>query len=360
MKSPKHIKLKLDERKADNAFRSLNIYPDGIDFFSNDYLGLSKIPFESKLAHGSTGSRLISGHSIIAEKFEKEVAEFFNQPAAVLYNSGYDANVGLFSCIAQRGDTVIYDTLIHASIRDGIRLSNANSYNFKHNDLNHLENRLKKGEGTVFVAIESIYSMDGDEAQLAAISKLCVHYGAFLIVDEAHACGVYGSKGCGLVSHYNLDDQIFAKIITFGKGYGSHGATVLGNIELKAYLVNFSRALIYTTGLPPSVIERLSFVLDQVSKMDKEREKLFENIKYFQSKAAKLNLALIKSESAIQSVLIPGNKAVKKTSDHLASNGINAKAILSPTVERNGERIRICMHSYNTFQEIDQLLDVLK
>lgn len=359
MKSPKSLSEKLVQRKVENSFRELMLKGNRVDFFSNDYLGLAQVPFSSQKNFGSTGSRLISGNDEYTERLETQLANFFNQEAALLFNSGYDANLGLFSCIAQKGDTIIYDELSHASIRDGIRLSFANSFSFKHNDLNHLINRLEKSAGTVFVAIESIYSMDGDFAPLKEITALCEKYNAFLIVDEAHSGGIFGDQGKGLVAQNKLDKKVFAKLITFGKAYGSHGAVVLGSNVLRNYLINYARSFIYTTALPLHAQERIEFVVNYNSEHLEHQKKLIENINFFNSKARVLKLNFYESDSPIQSIIVEGNQAAKSLAKKILEKGFAVKAILSPTVPKGKERLRICLHSFNTKSEIESLLNLL-
>lgn len=231
-----------------------------IDFCSNDYLGFARsekltkhtTKENSKLknTNGSGGSRLLAGNTSYAENLEAYISKFHNAEAGLIYNSGYDANVGLFSAIGQKGNTIIYDELIHASVHDGMKMSSATTYAFRHNDLKHLEERLKIAEGIIYVAVESVYSMDGDYALLKDISLLCKKYKANLIVDEAHSTGITSNGGKGRVQELNLEKEIFARVHTFGKGLGCHGAVVLGSNLLRDYLINFSRAFIYTTALP--------------------------------------------------------------------------------------------------------------
>ena len=246
MQLPNKLNQKLQKRKVENAFRVLSDFEGKVDFFSNDYLGLARVEFENNGSLGSTGSRLLSGNSNYIVKLEQKLASFYEQEAGLFFNSGFDANLGVFSTLPQRGDTIIYDELCHASIRDGIRLSNANSFSFKHNDVEHLKQRLSNATGDVYVAIESIYSMDGDESPIEQIAVVCNQFKAFLIVDEAHSGGIYGKEGKGLVSESNLDDLVFIKLITFGKAYGSHGGLVLCSTETRDFLINFSRPFIYT------------------------------------------------------------------------------------------------------------------
>ena len=222
------LNKRLNERREQNAFRQLKLPAQKIDFCSNDYLGISArrmISVDRELvSHGSTGSRLLSGNYSLIEETEAIIAAFHQAEAGLIFNSGYDANLGLLSCVAQRGDTIIYDYLCHASIRDGIRLSFAHSFSFEHNDLNDLEKKLRLAEGNRFVVTESLFSMDGDMAPISPIVELCKKYSASLIVDEAHATGVVGDRGEGLIQQLGLEADCFARVHTFGKAVGCHGA----------------------------------------------------------------------------------------------------------------------------------------
>lgn len=358
-----YLEKKLAQRKNIDAYRSLTTDNDFIDFCSNDYLGLASTPFppdpESK-QYGSKGSRLLSGNYTQTEKTEHFLATHYHAPSALLFNSGYDANLGLFSCIASREDTIIYDELIHASIRDGIRLSNARAYAFKHNDLNSLENKIKNSKGLIYVAIESVYSMDGDYAPIASILDVCKTYGAALIVDEAHATGIEGKHGKGCVVNLALEKDVFARVITFGKAYGAHGAIIAGSSTLRSYLINYARSFIYTTALPLDSVHRIHqshlFLQNNLHLIDN----LQEIIRYFKAKVSSLNTTLIESQSPIQSIIIPGNQQVQKVANYLQKQRLNVKPILSPTVAEGKERLRISLHAFNTKKEIDLLLSSLK
>ncbi|MGV6862611.1 MAG: aminotransferase class I/II-fold pyridoxal phosphate-dependent enzyme [Putridiphycobacter sp.] len=362
MKIPPKIEAKLQERIDQNALRQMVDFSDAqqwVDFFSNDYLGMARVEFDDHFAAGSTGSRLISGNLNYTEELEQKLAQHFNQPAGLFFNSGFDANLGIFSAIPQRGDNIIYDELVHASIRDGIRLSFANNFSFKHNDISHLEERLKQAKGSIYVAVESIYSMDGDEAPLHDLVRLCQQYGAYLIVDEAHSGGLYGALGEGLVSKYNLDDAVFLKLITFGKAYGSHGALVLGNPKIRQFLINFARSFIYTTALPLHSLKRIEQAIDLSKLMTNHRRNLFDLVSYFKTKAKVKAIDLIESQTPIQSILVPGNTTAKALEQQLQQNGFAVKAILSPTVPKGQERIRICLHAHNMKNHIDELFELL-
>jgi 8-amino-7-oxononanoate synthase len=359
MNIPKGIAQKLNEREENNSLRSLHVY-DGVDFFSNDYLGLSKLKFTSTKNEGATGSRLISGNSDYVTSVEEKFGLFFGGCAGLFYNSGYDANLGFFSSVPKKGDTILYDSLCHASIRDGIRLSLASSFSFRHNDLIHLKSRLQQAEGDVFVAVEAIYSMDGDFGELTAIAKMCKEYGAYLFVDEAHSAGVFGEEGKGLVDKLGLNDLVFAKLITFGKAYGSHGALIVSGSDLRAYLINFSRSFIYTTALPPASIERIDQVVNHARGMNAERNELQQNVRIFEQVMMENFKEFNPSGSPIQSLLIPGNSAAKSKAEELNEAGYAVKAILYPTVPKKAERLRVCLHSFNTENQIKAFIKLLK
>jgi 8-amino-7-oxononanoate synthase len=353
---------KLNTRIEEGLFRELKDYSAFCDFSSNDYLGFSRDQKELT-QFGSTGSRLISGNSVDIERLELEIANFHQAQSGLIFNSGYVANLGLFSTIPNRGDTVIYDELIHASIRDGIRLSNADSFSFKHNNVQHLEERLSKSKGNIFVAVESIYSMDGDSPDLLKVSKACKNFGANLIVDEAHAVGVVGEKGDGLVAKLDLQKEVFATVITFGKALGCHGAIVLGDNVLRNFLINYCRSFIYTTAPSP---ETILTIRNQYHKLTKLYEKnssahllALELKKYFITKVGASRELITGAYGNVVSVVIPGNENVRKVSNSLKNIGLYAKEILSPTVPKGAERLRICFHSYNSVKEVDKLIECL-
>jgi len=359
----KFLQEKLDERKTKGLLRTLIHKGDKIDFSSNDYFGFSKsdvynIPEKELLAYGGTGSRSITGNSVKAEEAERTVADFHRHQAALIFNSGYMANVGLFSSIAAKGDTYISDEYIHASIIDGMRLSHATRLKFKHNDIDDLERKLQQTKGRKFVAVESVYSMDGDEAPLKAIAALCNKYDALLIVDEAHATGVFGDKGDGLVCKYNLTN-VFACVYTFGKAVGLHGAAVAGSKILRDYLINYARSFIYTTALPPHTYIQIKKAYTLLPSAD--RKGLMELINYFTDEAKKLEgITFLQSYSPIQGIIMGDNFKAKALAEHLAVKGFFVRAILSPSVPIGKERLRVCLHSFNTREQINLLLKEVK
>ena len=273
---PESLSSKLALRSESNSVRKLPIQISTIDFASNDYLGLAQSETIFKETHayliqnnylqnGATGSRLLSGNHKLYQETEDYIAQFHQSETALIFNSGYDANLGFFSSVPQRNDIILYDELSHASIRDGISLSNAKAYKFNHNDFEDLEHKIIKfkkeiqeNKSVLYIVTESVFSMDGDCPNLEELVQLSERCGCYLVVDEAHALGVFGSAeisgGEGLVQMLGIQNQVFARIMTFGKGLGCHGAAILGTEELKSYLINFARSFIYTTGLPPHSI----------------------------------------------------------------------------------------------------------
>jgi len=372
---PKALAHKLQQREANYALRELLFSKDSIDFASNDYLGFAKnetifnetheyLVQNNLKVNGATGSRLISGNHSLYTTAENFIAKFHDVPAALIFNSGYDANVGFFSSVPQRNDIILYDELCHASIRDGIAMSNAKSYKFQHNDLEDLESIIQRYNTEpveVYVVTESVFSMDGDCPNLEELVSISKKYNCHLVIDEAHALGVFGESGEGLVQNLDFQNDVFARIITFGKGLGCHGAAIIGSEELKSYLVNFARSFIYTTGLSPHSVATIYIAYQQLQKEKVAMQKLKHNIKYFNQVKTQngLKSLFVYSKSAIQSAIIPGNEKVKSIASKLQENGFDVKAILSPTVPEGQERLRFCLHSYNSEEEISEVLRLL-
>ncbi|MBC7863020.1 MAG: pyridoxal phosphate-dependent aminotransferase family protein [Bacteroidia bacterium] len=368
MFSEKKLQSLLSERSSEGLLRSLRNIPEThIDFSSNDYLGFSKKGILKKTLKqiskehnskktGSGGSRLLAGNSLLAEEIEQEIAAFHNAESALIFNSGYDANLGFFSAVPQKNDLIFYDELVHASIRDGMRLSNAHSYKFSHNDLYDLKNKISlqnTSERSVFIVVESVYSMDGDFAPLNELADYCEKNGFALVVDEAHATGLFGKEGRGLCEQAAIESKCFARMYTYGKAMGAHGAAIAGSKLLHDYLVNYCRPFIFSTSLPQESLLAIKAAY-RLSKEEQERKKLFKNIAQFKKKFRKFK-GLLPSDSPIQAIVIPGNDAVQKISDTLFLSGFDVRAVKSPTVKQGYERLRICLHSYNTTKEINSL-----
>lgn len=365
---PENLSDKLKKTKEANLFRGLKTSYPSIDFSSNDYLGfstkgllqeeISKLQGTHKV--GATGSRHISGNSNLYQELENEIAQFHNAESALIFNSGYTANIGLLSSVLQKGDLVITDELIHASLYDGIRLSYATHYKFKHNDVEDLKSLIQRHRNsfsTIYVVVESVYSMDGDCAPLNEILDVCDEANVYLIVDEAHGIGVFGNQGKGLCQALQIESKCFARIYTYGKAMGCHGSAIVGSEKLRDYLINFSRSFIYTTGLTEHsllAIKAAYHLLSETNQMDVLRN----NINYFNSRFQN-HQGFIKSDSAIHCCIVPGNKEVQDLELHLQQDQLFVKAVKSPTVKAGLERIRICLHSFNTKEEIDLLYSKL-
>ncbi|MGG5207640.1 aminotransferase class I/II-fold pyridoxal phosphate-dependent enzyme [Chryseobacterium sp. MIQD13] len=355
----------LDKRKEEGILRTLKPKSAGIDFYSNDYLGLAgneefqhlllrQIQENPKILSGSSGSRLISGNSNTVSETENYIAEQHQYPAALLFSSGYNANLALFSSLADRHDTIIVDEQIHRSVHDACRMSHAKKLKFRHNDPEDLENILKKQTGPCYVAIESLYSMDGDIAPIQEITALVKKYNAALIVDEAHAFGVFGY---GLIHKYQLQNEVFAAVMTYGKALGSHGAAILCNETVKSYLVNFASPFIYTTAAQDFLWVSIKTGYEFLKQKPEHLKKLQQNIKTFRNQ----NIETPSAEtSPIQAILIPDNQQLRNLQQTLSDHNFLTYPVYSPTVKTGTERLRICLHSFNTEEETVTLTRIIK
>lgn len=364
---PKSIETALNDRREAKALRQLVPVTGGVDLCSNDYLGISRKLASFNLATssdntliGATGSRLVSGTTRAHEDLESFLAEFHGAPSTLLFGSGYEANVGLLSSLGTRHDTIIYDELVHASMRDGIRLSAARSFSFRHNDLQDLKKKMAQARGDVFVAVESLYSMDGDTAPLEELCSLCEDVGAYLIVDEAHATGVYGARGEGLVQSLGLHGRVYARVHTFGKAVGYRGAIVVGSEVLREYLINFARPFIYSTAPDLITLRYIDHAYRLMAEAQEERARLRELIESVRALRSEFSgLVFLESNSPIQGVVLPSNERVLEAESALQGAGFFAKAIRSPTVPAGSERIRLCLHAFNTVAEVRAALALL-
>ncbi|KAL4803260.1 pyridoxal phosphate-dependent transferase [Aspergillus unguis] len=383
----------LRQREDKLTRRKLTVLPSSsVDFSSNDFLSLSTSPaFRARfLGHlqqapplhpfASGGSRLLDGNSAYAEELENYIARFHNAATGLLFNSGYDANVGVFSSIPQPGDLIVYDELIHASTHEGMRLSRAGKrVKFPHSSPECLERvlqteisldpQLKTGSRNVFIAIESLYSMDGDVAPVGdfvrVVDRLLPHGNGYFIVDEAHATGVFGPRGSGVIQDMGLEDRMFIRIHTFGKALASHGAIVLCCSDTRDYLINYARSLIYTTalGFPFLALIRAAYNLLVEGETEQLQSKLAQLIAYFRTQLDSLNSgnpSVIEVDHFSNSPIFSLRTRVPR---HLASfcqqNGYTVRAIMPPTVPDGKERVRICLHAGNTREEIDGLVGTI-
>lgn len=355
-----YIERKLQQRKAQGALRRLNgEHVLEVDFSSNDYLGISRKYIDSQdfvlSGLGSSGSRLLNGDSVVFHDVEKQLAEFYEGEDALLFNSGYDANIGVLQALLDRHTLVLYDEYVHASIRDGIKMSDAKALKFRHNDIDHLDELLTNWDAErVLVVVESLYSMDGDRSDLESLVALRQKYGFELVVDEAHSTGLFGKRGEGLVCELGYVEDVMVRIHTFGKAIGFHGAVVICSQELKQYFVNFSRSLIYSTAMPESAVLTIKKLHDKMSKE-------FNNVHLIRSLSSLFKASLntyvkgveIVGQGPIFGIIIPGNDQVQMVAEYIQNKGFDVRAIKSPTVLKGRERIRIIMHSYNTYKEIE-------
>lgn len=365
----KFIHQKLKKRKEENSLRKLTISSNLIDFTSNDYLGLARSEelytlIKNKTEqfphrNGATGSRLLSGNNSYTEEVEKKLSVIFRSEAALIFNSGYAANQAVLSSLPQKGDTILYDELAHACIRDGARLSLASRFPFLHNNLDDLESRLKKAQGNIFIAVESIYSMDGDMCPLPQLVDLADKYNATVILDEAHSTGVLGQNGSGLAVSLGIENRIPVRIHTFGKAMGVHGACVAGSSDLVDYLVNFARTFIFTTAMSPHSVVSIDCSFEYLANRPMLQHELKQRIDHFNSQATKIKLQKLSSQTQVQGIVISGNDNIKKTAEALHANGFDVRPILSPTVAAGSERLRICLHTFNSAEEITQLVQHL-
>ncbi|SHK90282.1 aminotransferase class I/II-fold pyridoxal phosphate-dependent enzyme [Hymenobacter psychrotolerans] len=375
--SPLHQRLarELEQRDAAGTRRRLTLPAAGlIDFSSNDYLGLSRHPAVQQALHqaaeagaGSTGSRLLTGNSAEAEALEQHLAQFHRAEAALLFNSGYAANLGFFAAVPRRGDTILYDEASHASVKDGIRSSFATAWSFRHNDVADLTRRLtqlqRAAGATVFVAVEAVYSMRGDVAPLQALVEVCESYGAQLVVDEAHSVGVFGAGGEGLVTELHLEEQVLARVVTFGKALGGQGAAVAGPAILRDYLLNFSRPFIYTTALPRYTIAALLEAYRLLPEQHAARARLLALSDYLRRQLQQVPQVQVPADSRIiHPVQLPGFSPmqVRALAETIRAAGFDVRAIVPPTVPSGQQCLRVIVHSFNSEAEIKALVVVLK
>lgn len=378
----------LAARRARGLLRTPRLCDAGsADFASNDYLGFARsaafraavddaMTRLSPLATGATGSRLLCGHSELHEMAERVAARHHGAKRALLFNSGYDANIALFACVPGPDDAVVHDALVHASVHDGVRMSRVKCVlSFAHNCSCSLREMLREAarrcKGAVLVAVESVYSMDGDVAPLGEILDVVVEErmrlgrDVAIVVDEAHAGGVYGKAGAGLAVDIARNSAVLARVVTMGKAFAAHGAFVLGGDTLLSYLVNYGRPLIYSTALPPHAVVTLlaAFAFAGTENAERARERLWRMRDLFRVMALdEIGEAVMKEgkDSAIQGVLIPGNKRCNMVSRFVRRKGFDVYPIRAPTVPRGAERLRIVIHAHNTEDEIKSLVSALK
>ncbi|KLJ07056.1 8-amino-7-oxononanoate synthase [Blastomyces silverae] len=388
------FKSRLDEREAKGRRRRLQVPPPGaVDFSSNDFLSLSssalfRSHFLQSLARESSlhslaskGSRLLDGNSTYAEELERFVASFHNAECGLLFNSGYDANLSIFSCIPQPGDVILYDELIHASAHDGMRLSRASrKIPFKHNSVDDFfriaqslvqeDQLIASGERNVLVAVESLYSMEGDIAPIAELLEIIKTVfprgNGYMIVDEAHSTGAFGPRGAGIVQELGVESRIFIRLHTFGKALASHGAIVLCSHLTREYLINYARSLIYSTamGMPSLVATRSVYDLMSEGVTETLQSQLREVVQYMATKLQGLQQTdppILTIQHQDRSPIFSLQTSMpRELASFLQAEGQIVRAIVPPTVPKGTERVRVCLHARNTYEEIDRLVELIK
>jgi len=345
---------------------------DAIDFTSNDYLGLTKSPvvrervirdLESGMVLGSGGSRLLRGNHVWHQLAEKEFAEFEDADAALFFSSGYAANMAVLTAIPTRHDTILYDTMVHASIKEGIHSSLAGKKSFEHNSVTSLRAAAEsmKAGGTLYVIIESLYSMDGDEAPLEEIAALCNELGLFLIIDEAHATGLFGKHGRGLIDEKKIREKILLSIHPCGKALAAAGAFVCSSEIIKSYLINKARTMIFTTALPPVIPATISEVLKEIKRNPSLITKVHHNARYVRDRLQKNLKKWIVPEGRSPIIpLIVGEDAVAvAVADDMQKRGADIRPIRPPTVAEGTARFRITVSALHDEGELDLLCNGL-
>ena len=370
----------LQQIKQQNLYRSrrvvsspqgVNIKIEGrqlINFSSNDYLGLANHPqliqsFKKAADNSGVGSgsaHLICGHSHSHHALEEELAEFTGRERALLFSTGYMANMGTISALLGRGDQVFQDRLNHASLLDGGLLSGARFKRYLHNDLSDLSRKLKPIDGRTLIVSDGVFSMDGDLAPLAELSKISAENNAWLMVDDAHGFGVLGETGAGIVEKHGLSQQQVPVLMgTLGKGFGTFGAFVAGSDVLIETLIQKARSYVFTTAMPAAIAEATRASLKLLIKDRWRRDKLNSLVKRFRIGADQLGLELMYSDSAIQPLVIGDSKEVMQISENLYQQGFLVTAIRPPTVPKGQARLRITFSANHTEQQVDQLLEAL-
>lgn len=340
--------------KDKGLFRSLRtLPPDVLNFCSNDYLGLATDPRLKEAAKeavdrygaGSGAARLISGNNVLWEELEAALADLKGTEASLLFNSGYHANIGVLPTLAGEGDAIFSDELNHASLIDGCRLSKAEKAVYRHNDLNHLEELLKKTPKKKIIVTEAVFSMEGDVCPLNDVMKLADRYEALVYLDEAHAVGVFGKEGEGLAPKNPPENLI--GMGTLGKAFGSYGAFVSGTKALRDCLINKARSFIFTTALPPAAVGASLAAVKIVRAERGRRERLWENVRRLEGR------------SPIFSILIGDARKTMEISEYLLKQGIYLQGIRPPTVPEGTSRLRLTLSAVHTQEQILRLSEAL-
>ncbi len=375
------IKTYLKQQKDDHRYRQRLVVdsPQGIElsiegkkylnFCSNDYLGLASHPRVIKALQegakqygaGSGASHLINGHSRAHHQLEEELASFVGRPRALLFSTGYMANLGVISALLGRGDAVFEDRLNHASLLDGGLLSQARLQRFQHNDIDDLENKLSNSKSeTKLVCTDGVFSMDGDLAEINKLVDISSRHDAWLMVDDAHGMGVTGATGRGVLESAGTSlEDVPILVGTLGKAFGTFGAFVAGDDDLIELLIQRARSYIYTTALPPAVAEATRESIKLMDEESRRRDTLKDNIKYFKKLATDIGLPDTQSDTAIQPIVIGNVEKTMTLSAKLKQQGILVSAIRPPTVPEGTARLRITLCADHSVEQIENLINLL-
>ena len=374
--------VQLDELKRADLYRSRRVIESGqgiylhvdgrkvLNFCSNDYLGLANHPdviasfkqAADKYGVGSGSAHLVCGHGREHHALEEELADFTGRDRALLFSTGYMANLGVIAALLGKGDIVYEDKLNHASLLDGGLLSGARFKRYLHNDIDNLRLKMQgmAAEHQAMIVTDGVFSMDGDFACLAALAEIAEQSKALLMVDDAHGFGVLGKTGAGLVERCALNQQQVPLLVgTLGKAFGTSGAFVAGSEVMIETLIQKARTYIYTTALPPAIAAATRTSLQRVKQDGWRREKINSLVARFQTGAKQLGLSLMPSESAIQPIVLGSSDLAMQASDDLLQQGFWVSAIRPPTVPQGSARLRITFSALHQEQHIDQLLEAL-
>ena len=374
------LQVELDQRAADGLLRrrrlldspqAAHIRADGesvLSFCSNDYLGLANHPKliaamqqgAEKAGVGSGASHLITGHHRYHHELEQALAAFVRLPAALLFSTGYMANLGAISALLGRGDAIFADKLNHASLNDAAVLSRADLHRYPHNDVSALEKMLKASRAPAkLVVTDAVFSMDGDLAPVPELLALCEQHDAWLLLDDAHGFGVLGENGRGILSHFKVASKRIIYMATLGKAAGVFGAFVAGEPLLIEYLLQQARTYIYTTATPPALSASVLQALKIIAQEDQRRQHLQLLIKTLKNDLHLQRWQLGASGTAIQPLLVGSNQAASSLSEYLLTQGILVPAIRPPTVPKGSSRLRISLSASHSIEDVQRLIAVL-
>jgi 8-amino-7-oxononanoate synthase len=336
---------------------------------SMNYLGLTSHPkvkeaairATEKYGTGCAGSRLLNGTLDIHVRLEERLADFMNREAALVFSTGYGVNVGVLSCLLGRRDVVLLDSMDHASILDGVRLSFAKPLKFRHNDTGDLEKKLglvdaEKGK---LIAVEGVYSMEGDVAPLKEIVALKKKYDARLFVDEAHSLGVFGANGRGVAEHYGVEDDVDLIMGTFSKSLATVGGFITGSAQVIDYIKHNARAQIFTAAIPPGAVAAVDAALDIIEAEPERRDRLWENTEYMRGELEGLGFETCGSQSPIISLLVGEDAATFQMAKRLQEEGVFVNPVMTPAVPAGQSMIRTSYMATHTREQLDQALGAL-